>query len=161
MKVYPDDGTPSVADQIPIPVKLYISISEVSELLGVSAATLRYWERCYPRMRPTNFGLVKRRRYSIGELLRIVIVHRLITDVGMTVHSAIDLAERLDLKRLGSEIKRDRLQVLTRARVCRWILDGLSARLLRADADGRIHVGAAMVEDSAVIATNRWHKVAA
>ncbi len=101
-------------------------------MLGVTAATLRYWERCYPRMRPFNFDVLKRRRYSGEELLRIVIVHRLINGVGMKVHSAADLTEKLDVRQFWLEIERANIRTLPNSRVGEWILAALSIRLLGA-----------------------------
>lgn len=115
--------------EIVLPVKRYTSINEVSKLLGVSAAALRYWERRCPSMRPLNFDMLKRRRYSGEELLRIVIIHRLIVAVGMKVQSAADLAEKLDVKQFWSQIDRAGMRSLPNSVVTEWILDALSVKL--------------------------------
>ena len=132
MKAQPSLMLCESASDISIPDRRYTSIGEVSKILGVTAATLRYWERCYPRMRPLHFDVVKRRRYNGEELLRVVIVHRLITGVGMKVQSAADLAEKLDVKQFWLQIERAEMRSLPHSTVGEWILCALSIRLLSA-----------------------------
>ena len=48
-------------------LKLYYSISEVAEMLGVSETLLRYWEKEFPSMAPRSRGATSgstRRRTS-------------------------------------------------------------------------------------------------
>ena len=44
-------------------VKLYYSIKEVAEEVGVTESTLRYWEKEFPFLRP-KVGVNKVRQYS-------------------------------------------------------------------------------------------------
>jgi DNA-binding transcriptional MerR regulator len=66
----------NVALQAPppeIPDKLYFKISEVSDLLGVQAYVLRYWETEFPSLSPKKSGTGHRlyRRKDVELLLRI------------------------------------------------------------------------------------------
>lgn len=56
-----------------IPDKLYFKIGEVSELLGVEAYVLRYWESEFPGLSPKKSGTGHRlyRRKDVELLLRI------------------------------------------------------------------------------------------
>ena len=56
-----------------IPDKLYFKIGEVSELLGVEAYVLRYWESEFPVLSPKKSGTAHRlyRRKDVELLLRI------------------------------------------------------------------------------------------
>src|SRR6185436_18419240 len=60
-------GTPEIPD------KLYFKIGEVSELLGVEAYVLRYWETEFPGLSPKKSGTGHRlyRRKDVELLLRI------------------------------------------------------------------------------------------
>jgi DNA-binding transcriptional MerR regulator len=56
-----------------IPDKLYFKIGEVSELLGVEAYVLRYWESEFPSLSPKKSGTGHRlyRRKDVELLLRV------------------------------------------------------------------------------------------
>src|SRR6185369_6392889 len=56
-----------------IPDKLYFKIGEVSELLGVEAYVLRYWETEFPSLSPKKSGTGHRlyRRKDVDLLLQI------------------------------------------------------------------------------------------
>jgi DNA-binding transcriptional MerR regulator len=60
-------------EQPVIPDKLYFKIGEVSELLGVEAYVLRYWETEFPIISPKKSGTGHRlyRRKDVEKLLRI------------------------------------------------------------------------------------------
>ncbi len=61
------------SEQPVIPDKLYFKIGEVSELLGVEAYVLRYWETEFPIVSPKKSGTGHRlyRRKDVETLLRI------------------------------------------------------------------------------------------
>lgn len=55
----------------PIPEKLYFKIGEVSQLVGVRAHVLRYWEKEVPSIRPGKSASNQRRyRYRDVEIFR-------------------------------------------------------------------------------------------
>ena len=76
----------------PIPNKIYFTIGEVSELCGVPAHRLRYWERKIPGM-----GQVSRRQnrryYRREDVIKARRVRELIDDQGMTIEGAIQALE--------------------------------------------------------------------
>ena len=70
-----------------IPDKLYFKIGEVSELLGVEAYVLRYWESEFPVLSPKKSGTGHRlyRRKDVELLLRI---KHLLYDQRFTIEGA-------------------------------------------------------------------------
>lgn len=70
-----------------IPDKLYFKIGEVSELLGVEAYVLRYWETEFPVLSPKKSGTGHRlyRRKDVELLLRI---KHLLYDKRFTIEGA-------------------------------------------------------------------------
>ena len=70
-----------------IPDKLYFKIGEVSELLGVEAYVLRYWETEFPVLSPKKSGTGHRlyRRKDVELLLRIT---HLLYDKRFTIEGA-------------------------------------------------------------------------
>jgi DNA-binding transcriptional MerR regulator len=70
-----------------IPDKLYFKIGEVSDLLGVEAYVLRYWESEFPVLSPKKSGTGHRlyRRKDVELLLRI---KHLLYDKRFTIEGA-------------------------------------------------------------------------
>jgi DNA-binding transcriptional MerR regulator len=70
-----------------IPDKLYFKIGDVSELLGVEAYVLRYWETEFPVLSPKKSGTGHRlyRRKDVELLLRI---KHLLYDKRFTIEGA-------------------------------------------------------------------------
>ena len=70
-----------------IPDKLYFKIGEVSEILGVEAYVLRYWESEFPVLSPKKSGTGHRlyRRKDVELLLRI---KHLLYDKRFTIEGA-------------------------------------------------------------------------
>jgi len=70
-----------------IPDKLYFKIGEVSEILGVEAYVLRYWESAFPVLSPKKSGTGHRlyRRKDVELLLRI---KHLLYDKRFTIEGA-------------------------------------------------------------------------
>jgi DNA-binding transcriptional MerR regulator len=66
-------NTDAVATQPDIPDKLYFRIGEVSQLVGVEAYVLRYWESEFPGLSPRKSSSGQRmfRRKDVELLLRI------------------------------------------------------------------------------------------
>jgi DNA-binding transcriptional MerR regulator len=61
----------TLAPDQPIPDKLYFKIGEVSQLVGVRAHVLRYWEKEVPSVRPGKSASNQRRyRYRDVEIFR-------------------------------------------------------------------------------------------
>jgi len=71
----------------PIPGKRYFTIGEVSELCGVKAHVLRYWEQEFPQLSPVK-RRGNRRYYQRQDVLTIRQIRSLLYDQGYTIGGA-------------------------------------------------------------------------
>jgi DNA-binding transcriptional MerR regulator len=71
----------------PIPAKRYFSIGEVSELCGVRAHVLRYWEQEFTQLKPVKRS-GNRRYYQHHEVLLVRKIRHLLYDQGFTISGA-------------------------------------------------------------------------
>jgi DNA-binding transcriptional MerR regulator len=71
----------------PIPAKRYFSIGEVSELCGVKAHVLRYWEQEFSQLKPVKRS-GNRRYYQHHEVLLVRKIRHLLYDQGFTISGA-------------------------------------------------------------------------
>lgn len=78
--------TPSSA-LMPIPAKRYFTIGEVSELCGVKAHVLRYWEQEFTQLKPVK-RRGNRRYYQHHEVLLVRRIRELLYEQGFTIHGA-------------------------------------------------------------------------
>lgn len=85
-----------------IPAKRYFTIGEVSELCGVKAHVLRYWEQEFTQLKPLKRG-GNRRYYQHHEVLLVRHIRELLYEQGFTINGArhrlegnemVDLAEQ-------------------------------------------------------------------
>src|ERR1700710_3182381 len=89
------------ADNAPlpaIPAKRYFTIGEVSELCGVKAYVLRYWEQEFTQLKPMK-RRGNRRYYQHHEVLLIRRIRDLLYEQGFTINGA---RNRLDAQ--GNEV---------------------------------------------------------
>jgi len=70
-----------------IPAKRYFTIGEVSELCGVKAYVLRYWEQEFTQLKPMK-RRGNRRYYQHHEVLLIRRIRDLLYDQGFTISGA-------------------------------------------------------------------------
>ncbi len=70
-----------------MPSKLYYSISEVSELTGVKAHVLRYWESEFPSLRPRK-GRAGSRRYRQRDIEEVQAIKSLLYEQGFKIAGA-------------------------------------------------------------------------
>lgn len=63
-------------------LKLYYSIGEVAEMLGVSETLLRYWEKEFPTITPKKSGR-NIRQYSQEDIEQVRLIHHLVKVKGM------------------------------------------------------------------------------
>ncbi len=76
------------ADILPaIPPKRYFTIGEVSDLCGVKAHVLRYWEQEFAQLKPVK-RRGNRRYYQHHEVLLIRRIRELLYDRGFTISGA-------------------------------------------------------------------------
>ncbi len=70
-----------------IPAKRYFTIGEVSDLCGVKAHVLRYWEQEFSQLKPVK-RRGNRRYYQHHEVLLIRRIRELLYDKGFTINGA-------------------------------------------------------------------------
>ena len=88
----------------PIPAKRYFTIGEVSELCGVKAHVLRYWEQEFSQLKPVKRG-GNRRYYQHHEVLLIRRIRQLLYEEGFTISGARGRLGQLAEQREGEEAK--------------------------------------------------------
>ena len=71
----------------PIPGKRYFTIGEASELCGVKAHVLRYWEHEFPQLKPVK-RRGNRRYYQRKDVIIIRQIRGLLYDEGFTIGGA-------------------------------------------------------------------------
>jgi DNA-binding transcriptional MerR regulator len=76
----------------PIPAKRYFTIGEVSELCGVKAHVLRYWEQEFTQLKPVKRS-GNRRYYQHHEVMLIRRIRELLYGQGFTINGARNLLE--------------------------------------------------------------------
>lgn len=67
--------------------KLYYKISEVSDLLGVPASTLRYWEQEFDGIRPKR-STSNQRYYRPDDLRKLQMINYLVRTKGLRIEAA-------------------------------------------------------------------------
>ncbi|TXT21435.1 MAG: MerR family transcriptional regulator [Gallionellaceae bacterium] len=70
-----------------IPAKRYFTIGEVSELCGVKAHVLRYWEQEFTQLKPVK-RRGNRRYYQHHEVVLIRRIRQLLYEEGFTINGA-------------------------------------------------------------------------
>lgn len=98
-----------------IPAKRYFTIGEVSDLCGVKAHVLRYWEQEFTQLRPMK-RRGNRRYYQHHEVLMIRKIRDLLYDQGFTISGARNkLHEIVQIegdKRRNGEVMLDGIEVI-------------------------------------------------
>jgi len=67
--------------------KLYYSIGEVAEMLGVNDTLLRFWEREFPRISPKKGGRGVR-QYTKDDIETIKVIYNLVKVRGLRIEAA-------------------------------------------------------------------------
>ena len=65
--------------------KLYYSIKEVAQLIGVSESTLRYWETEFPSIKPRTVSSTKVRQYTEKDVEQLKVVYNLLKVRGFQI----------------------------------------------------------------------------
>jgi DNA-binding transcriptional MerR regulator len=76
----------------PIPAKRYFTIGEVSELCGVKAHVLRYWEQEFTQLKPVKRS-GNRRYYQHHEVMLIRHIRELLYGQGFTISGARNMLD--------------------------------------------------------------------
>ncbi len=92
-----------VSKSMPVPVdKMFYQIKEISELLGVKAHVLRYWETEFSQLRPDK-GSTGQRIYRAKDLELVKRIKTLLYEEKFTIAGA--------KKKLAGELRNDKLQM--------------------------------------------------
>ncbi len=87
--------------------KIYYSISEVSEMTGVKAYVLRFWEKEFPVLKPKK-NRAGNRSYQLKDIDIINQIKHLLYDSGYTIEGARSQLKNFKQKRSGgSKSKQD------------------------------------------------------
>ena len=89
--------------QSPSAAKRYLTISEVSKLLGVEPHVLRYWEQEFPQLQVERRR--KRRYYQQRDLLVLERIRTLLRDQGFTISGARQRLEQTDVRKVDTQPK--------------------------------------------------------
>ena len=68
-------------------LKLYYSIGEVAQMLGVSETLLRFWEKKFPQLNPKRAGR-DIRQYRQEDVETAKMIYHLVKERGMTLDGA-------------------------------------------------------------------------
>ncbi len=68
--------------------KLYYSIREVGQIIGVSESTLRFWEKEFPHVKPRTAGQSNVRQYTEKNIEDLKIIYNLIKVRGFKIAAA-------------------------------------------------------------------------
>lgn len=68
-------------------LKLYYSIKEVSQMLGVADSLVRYWEKEFPQLKPKRAGRGVR-QYTRDDIEQLKLIYHLVKERGMTLPGA-------------------------------------------------------------------------
>ncbi len=82
--------------------KVYWTISEVSDMTGITKSNIRFWESEFNFLNPKR-SKGNERRYRINDIEIIKLIDSLINDLGMKlggVRKAFDLGYEKDLERI-------------------------------------------------------------
>ena len=69
------------------PEKIYYTISEVADMLGVNESLLRYWEKEFPQLCPKKAGRGVR-QYRKEDVETVKLIYHLVKERGMTLPGA-------------------------------------------------------------------------
>ena len=69
-------------------MKLYYSIKEVAQMLGVNESLLRYWEKEFPHLRPKIVTSTGVRRYMEKDIEQVRLIYNLVKVRGFKIAAA-------------------------------------------------------------------------
>jgi hypothetical protein len=114
--------------------KLYWTIGEVAEQLGVNTSMLRYWEKEFGMLRPkrTNKG---DRLYTQDDIRIVRTIHELLKDRGFTIQGAKDhLRGAVKQVDATTEVRDGLLRIRSELLMLRTLLDAKEPRYETLDA---------------------------
>ncbi len=100
-------------------LKLYYSVSEVAQMLGVSESLLRFWEKEFPQIAPKKAGRGIR-QYRKEDIDTLKLIYHLVKEQGMTLQGA---RQRLEVNNKSQTTSN--FELLERLRAIREELVGM------------------------------------
>ena len=100
-------------------LKLYYSVSEVAQMLGVSKSLLRFWEKEFPQITPKKAGRGIR-QYRKEDIDTLKLIYHLVKEQGMTLQGA---RQRLEVNNKNQTTSN--FELLERLRAIREELVGM------------------------------------
>lgn len=100
-------------------LKLYYSVSEVAQMLGVSESLLRFWEKEFPQITPKKAGRGIR-QYRKEDIDTLKLIYHLVKEQGMTLQGA---RQRLEVNNKNQTTSN--FELLERLRTIREELVGM------------------------------------
>ena len=94
-------------------VKLYYSIKEVAQMVGVNESALRYWETEFPQLKPKTQSGNKVRQYTESDIELIKNIHSLVKVRGFKLAAARKMIQQ---NREGVDKSAEVLATLTSVR---------------------------------------------
>ena len=94
-------------------LKLYYSIKEVAQQLGVNESTLRYWEKEFPQLKPKTQALNKVRQYTSEDMELLKTIYNLVKVRGFKLAAA---RKMLNENRRGADRSSEVLETLISVR---------------------------------------------
>ena len=94
-------------------LKLYYSIKEVAQQLGVNESTLRYWEKEFPQLKPKTQALNKVRQYTAEDMELLKTIYNLVKVRGFKLAAA---RKMLNENRRGADLSSEVLETLISVR---------------------------------------------
>ena len=94
-------------------LKLYYSIKEVAQQLGVNESTLRYWEKEFPQLKPKTQALNKGRQYTAEDMELLKTIYNLVKVRGFKLAAA---RKMLNENRRGADRSSEVLETLISVR---------------------------------------------
>ena len=100
-------------------LKLYYSVSEVAQMLGVSESLLRFWDKEFPQITPKKAGRGIR-QYRKEDIDTLKLIYHLVKEQGMTLQGA---RQRLEVNNKNQTTSN--FELLERLRAIREELVGM------------------------------------
>lgn len=89
--------------------KLYYSIGEVSEMMGVSKSLIRYWENEFDFLSPRK-NKKGDRRFTKENIQQLLVIHELVKERGFTLEGARQEIKSERKKLMAKQELTDRMQ---------------------------------------------------
>lgn len=74
-------------------LKVFYSVTEVAQMVGVSESLLRFWETEFPNIKPHRTGRGVR-QYTETDIKEVRLVYQLVKERGMTLQGAREALKR-------------------------------------------------------------------